>query len=182
MRFLSTIFLCTVALSAQADTYLIDKEGQHAYIIFKASHLGFSYIIGHFEDFEGEFSYDPEDPSASSVNITIQTASLDSDHAERDKHLRGEQYLNADDFPEIVFSSTQFVGDANSGVLTGTLDFHGVTKSVDIAVAKIGEGKDPWGGYRSGFEGTTKIAAGDYGLPGWVGDIEIDLHVEGIRQ
>lgn len=172
----------TVCWNIYAADYQIDKEGQHAYIIFKASHLGYSYIIGHFEDFDGRFTYDADNPSASQVAVTIQTNSLDSDHAERDKHLKGDKYLDTEKFPEVTFVSSSYKGSATEGVLTGQLAFRGVTKQIDIQVSQIGEGKDPWGGYRSGFEGTTSLNAGDFELPEWIGAVQIDLIIEGIRQ
>ena len=101
----TALFFGIVSTSTAAD-YVIDKPGQHAYITFKASHLGFSYIIGHFEDFEGKFTHDAADPSNSSASITIQTNSLDSDHAERDKHLKGADYFDAAKYPEITCVST----------------------------------------------------------------------------
>ena len=64
----------------------------------------------------------------------------------------------------------------------GDLTIHGITNVVTIDVKQVGEGPDPWGGYRSGFEGTIMLTASDYGLPEWVGDIEISLNVEGVRQ
>ena len=63
----------------------------------------------------------------------------------------------------------------------GTLEMHGVTKPVSIQASHVGEGKDPWGGYRSGFEGTVTIKAADFGMPDWVGDVEVGLVVEGLR-
>lgn len=182
MKLIAIILLSLVANVATAATYQIDKEGQHAYVIFRASHLGYSYIIGHFEDFEGRFTYDPENVGASQAAITIQTASLDSDHAERDKHLRDEEYFDASGHPEITFVSTGYEGSAESGVLKGDLTLKGVTRSIEIAVEKIGEGKDPWGGYRAGFEGNVTLNAADYGLPGWIGDVAVELIIEGIRQ
>ena len=183
MKILTTLLLTLMlATPASAAEYVIDKKGQHAYIIFKASHLGYSYIIGHFEDFNGSFSYDPANPSASAVNITIKSQSLDSDHAERDKHLRGSDYFDVTKHPTITFKSTGFTGSAEEGVIAGDLTLKGVTRSVNINARKIGEGKDPWGGYRSGFEGTLEVKAGDYNLPAWIGPVSIELIVEGIRQ
>ena len=178
---LSTILLGLPLPCLGAD-YIIDKEGQHAYIIFKASHLGYSYIIGHFEDFEGTFTHDADNPQSASVEVTIRTASLDSDHAERDKHLKGPEFLDADKYPEIRFVSTGFQGDATSGELSGTLSLRGIDQAVTLQVQQIGEGKDPWGGYRSGFEGSVVLSAADFDLPAWVGDVEVNLIVEGIRQ
>ena len=62
------------------------------------------------------------------------------------------------------------------------MTIHGITKTVELDVNHIGEGKDPWGGYRSGFEGTVMLAAGDFGLPAWIGDVEVNVIVEGVRQ
>lgn len=182
MTLLAALVLACASLTSTAADYVFDKPGQHVFITFKASHLGYSYILGHFEDFEGTFSHDPAAPENSKVNVTIDVASLDSDHAERDKHLRGDQYFDVDSFPLMTFNSTGYKGDAKSGTLTGELNLRGVTKTIDLAVKKIGEGDDPWGGYRSGFEGQVTLNAGDYGLPAWIGQVEVYLIVEGIRQ
>lgn len=178
----TTALVGMLSLPAFAAEYVIDKDGQHAYVTFKASHLGYSYILGHFEEFEGRFTHDAKNPEASSVEVTIQTSSLDTDHAERDTHLLSADYLDAEKYPTVTFRSTGYAGSATEGVLTGELSFHGVTKTVDLNVSQIGEGADPWGGYRSGFEGNVVLAAGDYGLPAWVGDVEVMLIVEGVRQ
>ena len=180
--FSALIAACCLPQFAQSADYIIDKEGQHAFVTFKASHLGFSYIIGHFEDFNGHFTHDAANPGNSSVSVSINTKSLDSNHAERDKHLKGAEFLNAEKYPVITFNSTGFSGDAKAGKLTGDLDFHGVIKSVVLNVVQIGEGDDPWGGYRSGFQGNITLSAGDFGLPSWIGDVEVELIVEGVRQ
>jgi polyisoprenoid-binding protein YceI len=177
-----TVFTCLVCLQVHADDYAFDKPGQHVFITFKASHLGYSYILGHFEDFEGSFSHDPTKPESSSVTVTIDAKSLDTDHAERDKHLRGSDYFDVDAHPKVIFTSSSYSGSATGGTLTGELNLRGVSKTVDLAVNKIGEGDDPWGGYRSGFEGNVILNAGDYGFPAWIGDVEVYLVVEGVRQ
>ena len=182
------IILATVMTSflvlgiAQAADYKIDKKGQHAFITFKANHLGYSYIIGRFNDFDGEFSHDASNPGASKVNVTIQAASIDSNHAARDKHLRSSDFLDVGKYPEINFTSTGYKSGSDGDVLSGKLELHGVSRDIDINVRHIGEGKDPWGGYRSGFEGTITLKASDYGMPGWVGDVDVELIVEGIKQ
>lgn len=189
MKLLSTL-IATAALTfgasayAETETYAIDTQGAHAFIQFKVSHLGYSYIYGRFNEFDGSFTTDSEDFSQSSVTLNINPASIDSNHAERDKHLRGKKFLNVDKFAEAGFVSTKITplvdGEAT---ITGDLTLGGVTKSIDIDVTKVGEGKDPWGGYRKGFEGTTSIKAQDFGLgPGWLGEISFDLVLEGIRK
>ena len=78
---------------ASAADYVIDNKGAHASVNFKVSHLGYSFIKGRFNTFEGDFSYDPANISASKVEVTIDTTSLDSNHAERDKHIRSSDLL-----------------------------------------------------------------------------------------
>jgi len=165
-----------------AADYIIDTKG-HAFVTFRASHLGYSYIMGRFNDFSGSYTFDADSPSDSSIQVTIDADSVDTNHAERDKDLRSANFINTGKYPTITFNSTSYeAGTGDGALLTGDLSMHGVTKSVAIDVNVIGEGKDPWGGYRSGFEGTVTVAAGDYGLPSWVGDIEIYLSLEGVRQ
>ena len=176
------IFFSLVPNLGYSADYVIDREGQHAFVTFKASHLGFSYIIGRFDDFEGEFTHDPDDPANSKVNVTIEAKSLNTNHAERDKHLRGPDFFNVTKYPSITFVSTALSGDTSAGKLTGKLSMHGVSKSVALNVAQIGEGKDPWGGYRSGFQGNITLNAEDFGLPAWIGDVEVELIIEGVRQ
>ena len=169
--------------TAIAEDYVIDTEGAHASIQFKASHLGYSYVMGRFNDFEGAFSYDENDPSAASVSVTIDAASVDSNHAERDKHLRSKDFFEVDSYPSITFTSTEFQeADDGSIVVTGDLDMHGVNKPVQLKGRHVGHGEDPWGGYRRGFEAATNLDSSEFGFPGWVGEVEITLIVEGIRQ
>jgi len=176
------LLFCVSATRADGAEYVFDKLGQHVFITFKASHLGYSYILGHFEDFNGSFVYDPQKPEDSSVHVTVDVRSLDTDHAERDKHLRGSGYFDVETYPSITFASSSYAGSSTSGVLTGNLNLRGVSKTIAIDVSKIGEGDDPWGGYRSGFEGSVLLDAGDYGLPAWIGGVEVYLVVEGVRQ
>ena len=181
---LCIMFVTTLLLSqaAPADEYMIDSQGQHAFITFKVNHLNFSYIIGHFNRFEGNFTHDAEQPENSSAKVEIEANSLDTNHAERNKHLKGEDYLDVAQYPNISFASSSFEGDSKSGVLHGNLSFHGITKAIAISIHQIGEGDDPWGGYRNGFQGNITLSAGDFGLAAWIGDVEVELIVEGIRQ
>ena len=79
---------------AMAADYKIDKEGQHAFIEFRIKHLGYSWLYGRFNDFDGSFTFDEKNPSADKVKVTINTNSVDTNHAERDKHLRSGDFLN----------------------------------------------------------------------------------------
>jgi len=189
-KLLSSIALAiavTVPSLLQAADYVIDTEKAHAFIQFRIKHLGYSWLLGRFNDFDGSFSYDEADPAASRVDVTIRTASIDSNHAERDKHLRGKEFLEVDRFPQATFVSTGFTEqDDKTAVLTGNLTLHGVTRPVNIAVKPIGHGPDPWGGKRRGFEGTTTLKLTDYDIDFDLGpaarEVELFLSVEGIEQ
>ncbi|WP_010324476.1 YceI family protein [Marinobacterium stanieri] len=179
--------LALTGVSAQAADYAIDTQGQHAFINFKISHLGFSWLYGRFNDFEGTFSWDADAPEASRISVNIDPASVDSDHAERDKHLRSGDFLDVDAYPEASFVSTGVEALDNGRLaVTGDLTLHGVTKEVVIDAAVVGEGDDPWGNYRAGFEGTTKIRLADFGINAQLGpkseEVFLTLSVEGIRQ
>ena len=184
------LVLCSLTLTsgmASAAKYKIDVEGAHAFITFKIKHLGYSWLLGRFNDFDGSFNYDASQLENSAINVVIQAASVDSNHAERDKHLRGEDFLNVAKFPEASFVSKRFdVQDEQNAVVIGDFTLHGVTKEISFPVQKIGEGKDPWGDYRVGFNGNTELKLADYGITYNLGPastiVQIELNIEGIRQ
>jgi polyisoprenoid-binding protein YceI len=177
-----------MSLPALADTYVIDTKGAHASINFSIKHLGYSVLTGRFDTFSGEFSYDPAKPEASTVNVTIDTGSVNSNHAERDKHLRSPDFLNVEKFPKATFVSTKIVldDDKDEFDIVGNLTLNGVTKSVTIEVEKVGEGKDPWGGYRAGFSGETTITLKDFNVKMDLGPasqtVKLELEVEGVKK
>ncbi|MEN5304170.1 MULTISPECIES: YceI family protein [unclassified Pseudomonas] len=153
---------------AMAAEYKVDKEGQHAFVDFKISHLGYSFITGTFKDWDGNFSWDPAKPEASKIDVTLKTVSVDTNHAERDKHIKSKDFLDVAKYPTATFKSTKVTptGKNAEGQLTadvaGDLTLTGVTKPVVIKATFIGEGKDPWGGYRAGFEGKLDINRKDF--------------------
>lgn len=171
---------------AVAADYDIDIPGMHAAIQFRILHLGYSVLTGRFNDFGGTFTWDKDNPGASSINVTIKTASIDSNHAERDKHLRETDFLNVEKYPEATFVSTRYNGDASGGLLEGILTLHGVSKPIVITMKYIGEGDDPWGGYRAGFEGHVTILRSDFGMTYNLGpksdEMDLDLYIEGVRK
>lgn len=185
---LSIVAASSLSLNAIADDYTIDTKGAHASINFAVKHLGYSWLTGRFDKFEGTFSYDPAKPEASVVNVTIDTTSVNSNHAERDKHLRSGDFLNVEKFPTATFVSKKIVldDDKDEFDIVGDLTLNGVTKSVTIEVEKIGEGKDPWGGYRAGFSGETEINMRDFNIKMDLGPasqtVKLELEVEGIKK
>lgn len=172
---------------AAAEDYLIDTKNSHAFIQFKIPHLGYSWLLGRFNRFEGTFTYDEKAPEASSVKVVIDTASIDSNNAERDKHLRSDDFLDVSKFPKATFVSTSFEPTGEmTATMKGNLTMHGVTRPVEIEVTQVGAGKDPWGGFRRGFEGTTTLVLADFNINFDLGpaskEVELYLSVEGIRQ
>ena len=166
---------------AHAADYTIDAG--HTFVHFRIQHLGYSWLYGRFNKFSGSFSYDAANPITNSINMTIDTASVDTNHAKRDKHLRGSDFLDVEKFPTARFISSGYKGTAEGGMMSGTLTLNGVTKPIKIAIKKLGEGKDPWGGYRSGFIGTTKLKRADFGISYNLGPasetMESELGIEG---
>lgn len=184
------VLLCLLFSAAlvQAAEYKIDTEGAHAFIQFRIKHLGYSWLYGRFDKFEGTFQYDAKQPEASKVSVTIDTNSLNSNHAERDKHLRDERFFNVAKFPQASFVSKSFVS-SEGGIkakLTGALTLKGITKDVVIDVDLVGGGPDPWGGRRQGFSGKTVIKLKDFGFDFDLGpastEAEVLLDIEGIKK
>ncbi len=174
------------ASPALAADYVIDTAKAHASINFRIKHLGYSWLTGRFNDFSGTFSYDEAKPEASKVKVEINTDSVDSNHAERDKHLRSKEFLDTATYPRAVFESTAVKMNGDKATIVGNLTLHGVTKQIEIAAEPIGGGADPWGGYRQGFTGTTQFPLKDFGIDFDLGPasqvVELTLNVEGIRQ
>lgn len=174
---------------ASAADYVIDTEGAHAFIQFRVKHLGYSWLYGRFNTFDGHFTFDEKDPSKNKISLDVDVNSLDSNHARRDKHLRSDDYLDAAKFPKASFVSTGYKSTGEgTAELRGNLTLHGVTKPVTVAVEHIGGGKDPWGGYRNGFEGSLTIKPADWGinmvdkLGPASEEVELFMSIEGVRK
>ena len=188
---LMALALLSLSVAAQAATYAIDKT--HSAVTFKVKHMMVSNIRGAFTDFEGSFSFDPDAPEKSSVQVEIQVASVTTANEGRDEHLLGDEFFDVADHPLMRFESTKLVHtDDDEFILHGNLTLHGVTKPVELEVEYIGTVVDPWGNTRSGFEAEGEINRKDFGiefsdtLDGGglvVGDkVKIELEIEGILQ
>lgn len=175
----------SVPTIANAADYVIDTKGAHASINLKVSHLGYSFIKARFNKFDGSFSYDPQDLAASKVTVNVDTSSFDSNHAERDKHVRSGDFLDVSKYGTATFTSTKVEPKADGEMtIYGVLTLHGQTKPLEIDAKFVGAGEDPWGGYRAGFTGSTRIELKDFGIQvmGTSSYADLELHVEGIRQ
>ena len=182
----SSLFAALAPNTAFSADYKVDVKGAHASVQFKIKHLGYSWLLGRFNTFDGGFSYDDASPNNAKISIEIDTKSIDSNHAERDKHLKSKDFLNVSSFPKATFISNNIkFSDDENAIVTGEFTLKGVTNTISFPVVKIGEGQDPWGGHRAGFSGTTSLKLADYGITYNLGpasaQVEMALNIEGVR-
>lgn len=139
----------------------------HTQIEFSVKHMMFTKVRGQFSDFEGTVELDTDNPAASSVNVTIDAASIDTGVSDRDKHLRSADFFDVEKYPEITFRSKDVRGAIQEGgafEVVGDLTIHGVTREVTLEASFEGTGTDPWGGSRAGFTASTSIDRRDFDL------------------
>jgi polyisoprenoid-binding protein YceI len=154
--------LAASAPALAADTYEFDKS--HTTVGFQVRHI-FTMLGGKFQDFSGTIKVDRAKPEASSVEFTIQAASIFTDDAKRDAHLKSPDFFDVPTHPTIMFKSTSVKPNGkDSWLVTGDLTMRGVTKRVTLPVSFLGEGKDPWGNEKMGFETSTTLSRKEYGL------------------
>jgi polyisoprenoid-binding protein YceI len=172
-------------------TYNMDTA--HSSAQFVVRHMMISNVRGGFKSIKGTVVYDSDDPSATTIEATIDAASISTLDEQRDTHLKSADFLDVAQSPTIDFKSTSIKKDsADEMTVTGNLTIHGVTKPVVLKVeGPTAEGKDPWGNTRIGASATTKIKRSDFGLT-WnaaletggilVGDdLKIELEVQLIK-
>lgn len=188
--FILTVLILLVLTSFvfSADKYVIDVA--HSSVGFSVRHLVISNIKGKFKDFSGTIMLDSEDISKSSVNITIKTASIDTDDEKRNNHLKSADFFDVEKYGEITFVSKKVTKSDDGFVAVGDLTIHGVTKEVSIPFSLTGP-IAAFGDYRLGVEANLVINRHDYGVS-WskaldngglvVGnDVKISLEVEGVK-
>jgi polyisoprenoid-binding protein YceI len=184
--------LVSFASAASAAPLRFDIDKVHSQVGFSIRHF-FSKVPGQFKDFSGTIVMDPNAPAASSVEVTIQTASIFTDNDGRDKHLRSVDFFAADSFPTLTFKSTKVASAGKDKVqVTGDLTMRGATKSVVLEVEFLGMGEVGVGGKsmgtKAGFDATTSVNRHDFGI-NWnktldagglmLGeDVAISLHIE----
>ncbi|HEY2642049.1 MAG TPA: YceI family protein [Streptosporangiaceae bacterium] len=144
-----------------AGTWDIDPV--HSHIGFVARHLMVSKVRGNFNTFEGQI-ITAQNPLESSAVATIDTASLETNHAQRNEDVRGENFIDAANYPAMTYKTTSIRPDGDDYVVTGDLTIKGVTKPVELKVEVNGFGPDPYGGTRAGFSATGEINRTDYGI------------------
>ena len=172
-------------LAEAAETYVVDAT--HTSALFRVSHFGISFVTGAFTDVSGTIVADRENPGHSSVEIMIQTASVNTHLKKRDDHLRSPDFLDVKKYPTMSFKSSR-IKELRDNVyeVTGSFALHGVTKIITTKATFIGETDVPWGQHRAGFETSFSINRTDYGMDKLLkpaGDkVQITLLVEAMRK
>lgn len=177
-------------VAQDVKTFKIDPS--HSRLGFAVRHMGFSKVRGSFEEFHGVVSMAEGDLESLQAEGAVQTASVNTGDAKRDEHLRSPDFFDANEHPEITFSSMQARDvSGDSFTLEGEFSMHGVTKTIELDAVFLGSGTDPWGGTRVAFEARTKINRKDYGL-NWnavletggllvSNDVEIVLEIQAVE-
>lgn len=185
-------FAATAAFSLEAlaapEEYKLDPA--HTYVIFKVDHVGYNQAIGRFNEVDGSFVFDEEEPSISDLKVSIQADSVDTNHDERDEHLRGGDFLDVENYPEITFAMTGSEQiDEQTGTITGDLTILDTTREVTLDVTWNASEPYPFGdNYVTGASASTSIDRSDFGMNygiegGMIGDsIDIEIEIEAIRQ
>lgn len=156
------VALLTTATAVSAETFTVDQT--HSEVSFRVRHF-VSQTPGKFADYDATIQLDRSDLENSKVEFVIQADSIDTDNADRDKHLRSEDFFWIDKYPTLSFKSGKIrnVGGDRFEV-TGTMSIRGVERVITVPVEFLGVIKDPWGGERAGFESSFTIDRKDYGI------------------
>jgi polyisoprenoid-binding protein YceI len=167
-----------------AGTYQVDKT--HSAVIFRVKHLKVSYFYGRFNDISGTYTLDAESPENSVIDITVKADSLDTNSADRDKHMKSAEFFDVEKFPEMRFKSRTVKKSGENGFrVEGDLTFHGETRPVAVDLEYVGEGKT-FLGERSGFHTTLTIQRADYGmdamLTGLGNEVQLIISIEGVKK
>jgi len=174
---------------AAAATYAIDRT--HSEVRFRVRHL-LSRVGGQFRDFAGTIVFDANHLETSRVEFAIQAASIDTSVADRDAHLRSDDFFAVDKYPEITFASDRVVRTGtDTFTVSGMLTIRGIAQRVELPVTYLGVAKDPWGNEKVAFEAAIRLNRKDFGLT-WnaaletggllVGDdVDVQLNVQAAR-
>ena len=161
LQVLALALLLPALAAAQPVIYKVDPN--HSSVGFSIRHF-VSNVPGRFRDFNGVIKYDRQNPAASSVEFTVQAASITTDNNDRDEHLRSADFFDVQKFPTLTFTSNKVAArDANTLDVTGDLTLHGVTRPITIPVSVLGTMKGPRG-EKAGFETSFTLNRKEYGI------------------
>jgi polyisoprenoid-binding protein YceI len=169
--------LLLAAGSATAAPVRYDLDPNHTRIDFSWTHFGFSHPMGRFDRFEGDFRFDPADPTQSSVTVTIPVDSIDTGVAKLDTHLKTDEFFDVARYPTATFKSTRVERSGEHGLkVTGDLTLHGVTKPLvlDVVINKVGQ--HPMAGRAAaGFDASATIKRSDFGISNYVPNVSDEI-------
>ncbi|CAL9511894.1 YceI family protein [Streptomyces sp. Tu 3180] len=160
----------TVVLARQGGTELPPPgpwtvDPAHSSVAAVARHLGISSVRGRFTDFSAALEITPEEAAGSRVEAVIRAASIDTGNGVRDAHLRSADFLDAERYPEITYRSTGLTAaGSDRWTVHGELTMRGVVRPVDLDLAYLGTGPDPWGGTRAAFRATAELRREDFAM------------------
>ena len=158
--------MSTTATQPQTTTWNLDPA--HSLIEFSAKHMMITTVKGRMAEVRGTLTIDEADPDRSSVNVEVDTASIDTRAEQRDVHLRSADFLDVEKYPTLTFRSKRVDGaraaEGDSFKVVGDLTIRGTTREVTLDATYEGRGRDPWGGERVSFSADTKIDRRDFGL------------------
>lgn len=172
-----------------SSTWQIDPK--HSTAEFAVRHMMVSTVKGHISGVEGVIAFDEADLARSSVEASLDPATIDTREPGRDAHLRSVDFFDAEQFPTITFRSARVEANGRRGRIIGQLTIRGVTSEVVLDATFAGRMRDPWGGERAGFSAQTVIDRRDFGLT-WnqaleagavlvSNDVRISIEVEAVR-
>ncbi len=167
------------------ETLKIDTG--HTSVLFGIKHFNIARFWGAFRDVSGTIDFDPADPTKSKVNIEIKVDSVSTGIEKRDNHIKSPDFFNAKQFPTVTFASKSVkkTGE-NEYAVTGDLTIRGKSKEVTIPMKNTGNGQDPFGKFRRGFEGTFTINRTDFGIDfmqdGLSKEVDLMLSLEAVKQ
>ena len=142
----------------------LEIDRGHSEVAFQVRHL-LSKVRGRFTDFSGTIEFDESEPRNSRIEVSIQTASIDTAEPDRDAHLRSADFFEVEKYPVMTFKSTFVAHRAGESYdVEGDLSIRGVTKQVTLDASFLGRAKDPWGNERAGFEAEVTLNRKDFGL------------------
>lgn len=151
-----------MSLAELKGTFVLDPS--HSTLSFVTRHAMVTKVRGTFDSFEGSATVDGSNPSSSTLEVSIDTASVDTRNADRDNHLKSADFFDVEKFPKITFVGTAFEVKGETVDVTGDLTIKDVTRSVTFPLEYQGSAKDPFGNTRVGFEGSTQVLRSDFGL------------------
>lgn len=180
-----------VSAVADAETARYDIDPEHTTIGFSAVHMMVSNVRGQFMEYAGFIEMDPETKSVKTIEATIKSTSINTNHEKRDTHLRSPDFLDVEKYPTMTYKLKSYRNRSDEYTAVGDLTLHGVTKEITLTGRLIGVTKDPEGKMRAGFTGKGRINRRDFGIQfnktldngGLIvgDDVTIMLDVEGIK-